>query len=102
MTNLHATGVAPQPQMFAQQQQPQQTITYQTVQAQPQPGVVVSSYSASGARQTGYMQVVCGVISVAIGIAAIVMDCSISSVATPIWCGIGVCHFIGNNINIDT
>ncbi|XP_033640152.1 uncharacterized protein LOC117300600 [Asterias rubens] len=102
MTTHHTVGVQPQQQQVishpqqGQQQiqgQQQQTVTYQTVQAQPHAsGAVISSYSVSGARQTGYIQVVCGVVSVAIGIAAIVLGCSIAAVGSPIWSGI--CFFI--------
>ncbi|XP_071804333.1 uncharacterized protein [Asterias amurensis] len=102
MTTHHTVGVQPQHsqqqqgishQQQGQQQGQQQTVTYQTVQAQPHvSGAVVSSYSVSGARQTGYIQVVCGVVSVAIGIAAIVLGCSIAEVGSPIWSGI--CFFI--------
>ncbi|XP_038052130.1 uncharacterized protein LOC119724902 [Patiria miniata] len=93
MTTLHAVDMGAQTQVVTHhqpQQQQQQTITYQTVHAQPQQGGnVMSNYSGATARQTGYAQVTCGVLAVAIGIAAIVLECRLSYVSSPIWSGIG-------------
>ncbi|XP_022083430.1 uncharacterized protein LOC110975336 [Acanthaster planci] len=89
MTTLHTVGMAqPSQATVVNQQPPQQTITYQTVQAQPKPAdTVVSTYNVATARQTGYVQLVCGVLTVGLGIAAIVMECNYAWVASPIWSG---------------